>query len=319
MNAAKPHDRFAGCLIGLAVGDALGYQVEFLSLTQIRARHGPEGVADFPTIRSQRVGRYSDDTQMTLAVARGLLEAGDRLHDAERVIECICREFVVWLETDCVHHPRAPGNTCIRGCANLKNGVPWRQAGVPSSKGCGAAMRSAPIGLVYHDQPALLRQVAHGASVCTHGHPAGVAAGIATAYLTALALHDDLDNMVTKLLDFVGDVSDEFNGKLRQVEQVIALPPDQALAALGDGWVGEEAVADALYCFLRTPHDYQRTVLTAANTQGDSDSIACIAGAISGAHNGLASLPQRWTRDVENAPLLLETALRLHRLARPLA
>lgn len=306
--------RSAGCIFGLAVGDALGFPTEFLSLGEIRAQYGPEGVADFETVGNLPPGCYSDDTQMTLAVARGLVAARDELGDAERVIESICREFVVWIETEALAVPRAPGNTCLRGCRELKRGVSWRDSGVILSKGCGAAMRSAPIGLVYHDRPALLREVGYGASICTHAHLAGIASGIATAYLTALALHDDLGNPVARLLDFVGDLSEEFNAKVRQVDAALALDPDDAFAMLGGGWVGDEAVAGALYCVLRSPADYRQTVLTGANTQGDSDSIACIAGAISGALNGLPAIPAHWVERVENRALLAETASALRGL-----
>jgi len=303
--------RFAGCLFGSAIGDALGFPTEFLSLDEIRARYGPQGVADFESCGGLPPGSYSDDTQMTLAVARGLLAARHCLDDAERVIESICREFVVWLDTEALAVPRAPGNTCLRGCRALKRGASWRDSGVVLSKGCGAAMRSAPIGLVYHDQPELLREVAYGASISTHAHNAGIASGIATAYLTALALHGESDVMIGRLLDFVGDLSEEFNAKVRQVEEVLARDPDDAFAVLGEGWVGDEAVADALYCFLRSPDDYRRTVLTGANTQGDSDSIACIAGAVSGAYNGIAGLPAAWVATVENHELLATTARHL--------
>ena len=307
-------ERFAGCIFGLAIGDALGFPTEFLSLGEIRARYGPEGVTDLESAGGLPPGCYSDDTQMTLAVTRGLVAARDGLADAERVIESICRELVVWLETEALAVPRAPGNTCLRGCRELQRGVSWRDSGDIYSKGCGAAMRSAPIGLVYHDRPALLREVAYGASICTHAHLAGIASGIATAYLTSLALHGDLGDPVGKLLDFVGDLSEEFNAKVRQVDAALGLEPDAAFAMLGGGWVGDEAVAGALYCVLRSPDGYRQTVLTGANTQGDSDSIACIAGALSGARNGLAAIPPRWIERVENRPRLADTAAELHRL-----
>ncbi len=83
------------------------------------------------------------------------------------------------------------------------------------------------------------------------------------------------------------------------------------MARLGDAWVGDEAVADALYCFLRTPGDYRTTVRTAANSNGDSDSIACIAGAFSGAFNGLDAIPEEWQRRVKNAAYLHDLAGRL--------
>ena len=315
MDKQAVRDRFQGCMLGLAIGDALGYPTEFLSLSAIRARFGRDGVTDFASAGSLPPGSYSDDTQMSLAVARGLASASNCLDDAEQVIGSICREFVVWLDTEALADPRAPGNTCLTGCRALKRGLPWREAGVRESKGCGAAMRTAPIGLVYHQRPELLREVANGASACTHAHPTGVAAGIATAWLTALALAGDIDDMVGKLLEFVGDVSDEFNDKMRQVQTVLGREPDDAFAVLGEGWIGEEAVAGALYCFLRSPDDFAATVRAGANTQGDSDSIACIAGALSGAYNGITRIPEPWVQGVERTKVLADMARRLLAIA----
>ena len=80
---------------------------------------------------------------------------------------------------------------------------------------------------------------------------------------------------------------------------------------LGEGWIGEEAVALALYCFLKFPDDYIKTVLRGANTNGDSDSVACIAGGISGAYLGIAAIPYKWIQHIEKAKYLEELAIRL--------
>ncbi len=82
-------------------------------------------------------------------------------------------------------------------------------------------------------------------------------------------------------------------------------------AVLGEGWVGEEAVALALYCFLRYPEDYENVVIRGANTNGDSDSIACIGGSISGAYLGINAIPQRWVKRIEKADYLADLAERL--------
>lgn len=97
------------------------------------------------------------------------------------------------------------------------------------------------------------------------------------------------------------------------------MAPDGAFDVLGDAWVAEEAIACALYCFLRSPKDYATTVLSAANCSGDSDSVACIAGGISGAYNGLAAVPERWRTRVENADLLLRTGAELWDASTPAA
>jgi ADP-ribosylglycohydrolase len=102
--------------------------------------------------------------------------------------------------------------------------------------------------------------------------------------------------------------------------------PENAFDLIGGGWVGEETVAGALYCFLRTPNDFSATVLTAANaclsdTQGksrgrcDSDSIGCVAGGLSGAHNGAGAIPREWAEAVENSALLLDLGKQLAKKA----
>jgi ADP-ribosylglycohydrolase len=83
---------------------------------------------------------------------------------------------------------------------------------------------------------------------------------------------------------------------------------EKALKALGEGWIGEEAVALALYCFLRYPKNYRKAVLRGANTNGDSDSIACIAGSISGAYLGIDAVPDDWIKRIEKSKYLEEIA-----------
>jgi ADP-ribosylglycohydrolase len=97
---------------------------------------------------------------------------------------------------------------------------------------------------------------------------------------------------------------------VERVPDVLRDPPEEVLVSgvLGEAWTGDEALASALYCFCRSPTDYRQTVLTGANTVGDSDSIACIAGAISGTFNGQGAIPQHWRNNVESAAYLREVA-----------
>ena len=106
----------------------------------------------------------------------------------------------------------------------------------------------------------------------------------------------------------------DFAACFAKLPALLAAPPEEALSArgLGEGWVAEEAVASALYAFWRTPTDFARTVCTAANTDGDSDSIASIAGGISGAFNGRAAIPARWCSTVEGGDPLCDLARALH-------
>ncbi len=301
-------DKHEGCIVGLAVGDALGFPTEFMDRRAIRARWGDEGVRDFETGGSHPPGTFSDDTQMTLAVARALLKAGDR--PLEELMAEMGAEFVAW--ADSPDNDRAPGGTCMRACRLLASGAAWREAGRNDSKGCGTAMRSAPVGLYYYGDWPRLVEVATASSLITHGHPCATAGSVATAGLVSMAL-DGMEpaDMVDSLCDLVVAISEEFVVAVRQVPGLLACSPDMALHELGQGWVAEEAVAGALYCFLRTPDDFAATVLAGANSDGDSDSIACIAGAISGAYNGADAIPRRWREQVENASGLREVAAQL--------
>lgn len=113
--------------------------------------------------------------------------------------------------------------------------------------------------------------------------------------------------------------SPSFVGQLGKLETALKLNRREAFSFLGEGWTGIEAVPLALYCFLKTPNDYETTVLKAANTKGsngkaDSDSIASIAGAISGAYNGIKAIPGHWVREVENSEMLGKIADTLYGL-----
>ena len=298
-------EQVLGMMYGLALGDALGSPVEFWELKGIRERYGPDGIQELPA-----PALFTDDTQMTLAVAEALIAAGHQ--DLGAIMAAISQEFVAWLHSP--ENDRSPGGSCLYGARQLEAGVPWWKSGKPNSKGCGAAMRVAPIGFFYqHDLPKL-RQVAAASALATHHHPAAQLGAVAAAFLVKLAL-DGIppEEMLPALeLETHGQVQD-FDQALARLEAALEMTsPDAALAHIGEGWVAEEAVLMALYCFCKSPDDFLTTIRRGANTQGDSDSIACIAGGISGAYLGIRALPPEWVERIEKSPYLADVA---HRLA----
>ncbi|UCF33587.1 MAG: ADP-ribosylglycohydrolase family protein [Phycisphaerales bacterium] len=305
-------DRFQGAMVGLAVGDALGRPTEFITtLEAIHERFGPEGVTDF-VADWHPAGTYTDDTQMSLCVARALLKAGRGTLD--ELMTVMAEEFVAWDRSP--ENDRAPGVTCRAGCEKLAKGVPWREAGVAESKGCGSAMRTAPIGLHYLEDEDQLIEVARASSLLTHGHPTALAAAAGTALLVAWAARgEDPPEYPARLAKVMIDMADgkEVASLVQRIPEVLTEPPEAVLhhGGLGEAWTGEEAVASALYCFCRSPEDFRQTVTVGANTVGDSDSIACIAGAISGAFNGISAVPKSWREQVENSAYLHEIAVDL--------
>src|SRR5688572_17412935 len=130
--------RVAGCLFGLAFGDALGAPTEFLGVGEILRRWPPAG----PSEPSGDPFRVTDDTQMALAVGEALAEAARRRDLSPATLEALLREaFVGWLNSP--DNDRAPGSTCLRACEGLEAGRLWLEATLKDSKGCGANMRVA--------------------------------------------------------------------------------------------------------------------------------------------------------------------------------
>ena len=255
-------DRFRGSIIGLAIGDAIGHPTEFISsVARIKAKYGERGVQGFEPSGTHKAGTFTDDTQMTISVARALVRAGHR--DLDGLMTLLGEEFVAWSE-----HPsnnRAPGGTCLAGCRKLRQGATWRDAGIKESKGCGSAMRAAPVGLFFYDDDDKMVQVAAAQSALTHSHPTGIASSVAAAAPVAWALKGNgLQGMVEYTKQMVAKVTDEMLrdlkvkdsdiaaiGRREQMEildaTVAALvdDTDDVCALLGGAWVGEEAVASS--------------------------------------------------------------------------
>jgi ADP-ribosylglycohydrolase len=219
----------------------------------------------------------------------------------------------------------------------MEHGRHWFSSGDPYSKGCGAAMRSAPIGLVYSTDPDRLVEVARAVAICTHGHPTALASSITASAAVAYVVREaPIQEMVSYLLKTLNsergvpgyiecvshDPLQEQTKLLGMLDSVLAIEPEFAFDHIGGGWIGEETVAGALYCFLRSPEDFRQTVLVAANASRsdfhrrdkgrcDSDSIACVAGAISGAHNGVQGIPPEWIEGIENRDGLMDIGKKL--------
>lgn len=256
-------------------------------------------------------GTFTDDTQMSIAVARGLLDAPGNEIDA--AMEAIARHFVTWSRSP--DNDRSPGSTCMTGCQSLAEGKHWSTAGVAQSKGCGSAMRVAPIGLLYWWKQEKMLEMARASSLLTHGHPAALEGAAAGAALVAGALQGqtpaELYRSITQMC--VGR-SDDFDHCWAKVPGYLEEDPAKVLCenALGESWIAEEAVASALYCYWRSPEDFAQVILTAANTDGDSDSIACIAGGIAGAALGVDAIPPAWLETLEDADELRALAMELY-------
>ncbi|MEU9858384.1 ADP-ribosylglycohydrolase family protein [Streptomyces sp. NPDC047974] len=330
----KQKQAATGTLMGLALGDALGFPTEFNDVPAILAKCGPWRTMELPVTRG--TAYITDDTQMTLALARGIRTAMDRGPFAPlRLARPVRDEFVDWYHSP--ENNRAPGNTCLRACMLLDGDRPWQDASQIGSKGCGANMRVAPLGLV----PGLSEEQRAGAAqlqaALTHGHPTGLAASDLTARAVwLLAQGVDPAGLVGQLRSYAYENRDTYHerwlGDLWNRSQdpsalhFVRRGWDECLAVLerldsvqrtadpeldpctytGDGWIAEEALATGLLCFLLFPGDPLTALRRAACTRGDSDSIAALAGAFAGAHLGADAWPAEWTARIEHRDELLE-------------
>ena len=319
-------EHIRGSLLGGAIGDALGAAIEFDPLAKIRRRFGPAGLRDYAPAYG-REGAVTDDTQMTLFTAEGLIRAlhrgkGRGIASAPAVVY---HAYLEWLETQggpipdstflrgwlvghrALHERRAPGHTCLSALRSGRMGS--RREPLNDSKGCGGAMRIAPVGLI---APAHPFGLGCDLSAITHGHPTGyLAAGFLAQLLHELAEGATLPDAV-KGAEAVLTRAPGHEETLAAVQGAVTLArkgkgtPEEA-ESLGGGWVAEEAVAIALFAAL-VAKDFEHGVLLAVNHGGDSDSTGSIAGNILGLIHGEAAIPTRWLERLELRDIIEEVA-----------
>lgn len=301
-------DRYRGCLLGGAVGDAMGRPAEGWSSQDVAARWGR--LRDFKPWRGWTggpVGTVTDDTQLTMLVADSLLACG-RIDPAD-----IAARLVEWLPAG-----RGIGTATRAAVDRLAAGVAWEKAS-EASDGNGAAMRVAPVGLVYAGDLDELRRAAMASSLPTHTGPTGLAATVAQAAAVAwvvtcplgrldpeaftagvLAALDGLDDPgVTHRRPGGGRVT--IAGQLARLVGMADWSPAEVFDDLYNGALASESVPAAMWCFLASPDDPERVIETAVAGGRDADTVAAMAGALAGAWRGASALPDRWVDDLEYA------------------
>jgi ADP-ribosyl-[dinitrogen reductase] hydrolase len=328
---ATMRSRYRGCLLGGAVGDALGAPVEFMRRDTILSHHGPNGLSEMVPAYGKR-GAITDDTQMMLFTAEGLLQSHrrDPTLGLEHSAEVIANAYLRWLHTQderspvdnpveaggLLRHPelfsrRAPGVTCLSALKQT------RKPGTPASndsKGCGGVMRVAPVGMMLHSLSAADPQrrgdhlekafdLGCVAAGLTHGHPTGqLASGAFSAIVFMLLDGGALEDSTAKVLEMLDQRhhGEETAAALRLAVRLASEQPasPEAITMLGEGWIAEEALAIGLYCALGAL-TFESGVVLAINHDGDSDSTGLIAGHLLGAMNGMAAIPERWLEPLE--------------------
>ena len=343
-------DRIRGSLIGGAIGDALGYPVEFIySFEGIQARYGERGITRLDTKQhwldeTEQVGKavLSDDTQMTLFTANGLLNAKRK---GISLKYGICRAYIEWYLTqvgrwsnkykDCwiarvpeLNKRRAPGNTCMSSLNAIYSG----REPMNNSKGCGGVMRVAPIPLYALAEGRMTitdsDRLAGDAAEITHQHPLGyIPAALVAHIIYRLAenespsrndfecyIHEGVEAIKALFPQYPYDAN--YMGELtsKAIELADNNKSDvENVESIGGGWTGEEALAIAIYCTLKYFDNFEEAMIAAVNHSGDSDSTGAVTGNILGAAIGYEAIPQFYKDDLEMHDLILHMADDLYR------
>lgn len=332
-------DRYTGCLVAGAAGDALGYAVEFSSSSEIHEKYGPEGISAFKL--SQGSALVSDDTQMTLFTASGLLNAkGTTMDD---YVSSIWDSYKAWyltqqwgsgptddpsqplLKNEALFHRRAPGTTCLMA---IKGDVPGSiEHPINDSKGCGGVMRVAPIGLYFALDESRdiewIDMLGARAAALTHTHPLGYIAAAGLVHVVcSIVRHPEagLGEIVQDMLEVISRLfqgsraTEAFSRLIQRAVQLAAgtNSDEEAIKALGEGWIAEETLAIAVYCALRYSDDVGRALRVSVNHDGDSDSTGSVTGNILGTLRGLEAVPEQYRQHLELADLLISMGSALY-------
>lgn len=340
-------DYCRGSLVGGAVGDALGYAVEFMSLSEIRKRFGNKGITEYIT-DNKGIARFSDDTQMSLFTLEGLMNCvvdnNYAIIEPETALPYIERAYLNWLKTQTVSPSalpyswlshirtlwsrRAPGMTCMNALESIANGL----VVCNSSKGCGGVMRVAPLGIfngVHYNCAKNLYEMARLGGIAaeiTHKHTASTFASelfvSILRYCMLLAVDmpvgkQDFSDIVSMALDEIrprkGNARYSFKPFQGLVIEALELAKSStedtaAISKLGEGWVADEALAIALFSVMRHIDDFEECITCAVNHDGDSDSTGAIAGNIIGAILGYSAIPRHYLDSLEIEEVLVSAA-----------
>jgi len=291
-------ERFIGSLLGCAFGDVLGSAIEMQSRSDLLNQY-PDLVRDFlPAERGIGFGCYTDDTEMTLALARSMIRCNgiDGVDCARSCAAAFTPE-------------RGYGRSAIKVLTALQQGADWRSTGTmlfpEGSFGNGGAMRIAPLGLVCgHLDYLQLYEKVKAAIWMTHTHAEAIDAALLQARAIGLLLSvQELpawQEIIGQLLWYAPESS--LNSQLLVLQDLLqkSATADDVAEKFGCGVRSADSWPPAVWAALRFIDDPEEAIIQAVNLGGDTDTIGAMTGALVGALHGDRWFPSRWFEQLEN-------------------
>jgi ADP-ribosylglycohydrolase len=298
--------KYTGCMLGVAIGDALGKQNEGLFRSEILKKGYVTDYGKAPKgcpAELLKSGQYTDDTEQTLILAQSLIECKgfDGADFAQRIAE--------WGASTLADPVRKSfiGPSSYIAVNRLNSGISWKESGsdFPS---CGSSMRAAPIGLYYKK----LDQIESNAvlsSIPTHNNQSSKAGAVAVAIAVRCALLEmECSEIIEEASYRASNYDPDLGKKIEIAFKEKDLQPDYVFSKLGISNLASDTVPGAFYSFSKHFDNFENAIIESVNAGGDTDSIACITGALCGAFHGIESIPKKWILGLENRELVEQVA-----------
>lgn len=327
----KTRQKVLGCLLGGAIGDSLGYSVEFMSLKQIKDKFGSKGISELVCDNISHKALISDDTQMTLFTAEGILRGQTREKEKANYDykSTVHTAYLRWLLTQGypkmsnykwiydgylikikdLYSTRIPDNSCLSALASGKIGTIDKK--INNSKNCDCVTRMSPVGLFFDKQEAF--KLATEFASITHGNPTAYLAAGTYAYIIAAIIEGQ--RVDKAILEAINELKKhkQSRGCYKTLSKAIEIAHsdvqfEKAIPLIGRGWLADEALGIAIYCSIRFQDYYEGGIRTAVNHDGDSSSTGTITGSILGARLGVTNIPEKWMEVIELKEIIEDIA-----------
>lgn len=296
-------DNIYGGLFGVAIGDALGATLEFLSKEEIKNKYGKLTEIIGGGYHQLEKGEITDDTAMTIAVAKGLI------HNIEDPIEAIGKEFIYWFKSN----PKSIGNTLKLTLKNYLKDGDWTIAAARTKEtlngrtaGNGSLMRTLPITFGYLEDKKKMANISAKVSRMTHDDiEAEISCVFYNRYTSNLIKKE---NKKLALQETLKETKDIFNGeKGEKIYGSLSSIDDIPLSELKASGYVVDTLLTAIKVFLSF-HSFEKIVVETVNLGNDADTVGAVAGGLAGIFYGYSNIPKRWIQSLKDRQMIADLA-----------